>query len=78
MTLPPQISFLTKNRLKNNNFGLKLSHMKDLKIMQALSRHTNEIKKHNNNENALKMQKPIINSRDFTKNVFGMSFRSPS
>ena len=25
-----------------------------------------------------KMQKPIKNSLDFTKNVFGMSFRSPS
>ena len=28
--------------------------MKDLKIMQALIRHTNEIKKYNINENALK------------------------
>ena len=52
-----KISFLTKNRHKNNNFGLKLSHMKDLKIMQTLIRHTNEIKKYSINENALQNAK---------------------
>ena len=54
---PPQISFLTKNRHKNNSFGLKLSSMKDLKIIQALTRHTNEIKKYNSNKIALKNAK---------------------
>ena len=47
---PPQISFLTKNRHKST-FWSKIITYENLKIMQALIRHANEMKKYNINEN---------------------------
>ena len=48
--------------------------MKDLKIMQALIRHKNEIKKYNINETLWNIQKPIINSLNFTKKCIWNKF----